>query len=347
MTKILKRLPPLACALALAVVCASCGAGRPFISDTRFTLDTQCTISLYDKQDESILKQALDLCDHYNNLFSMTAEGSDIYNINHANGAPVRADADTINVIKNGIRYSEISGGLFDITVGALTTLWNFDSKSPGVPDADKIKAALKTVDYRNIVIQGDTVTLKNPDAMIDLGGCAKGYIADRVKDFLASRGVRRAIINLGGNVVVMGSKGAGKPWVVGVQQPFMDRNVSIGYLYVSDKSVVTSGIYERYFNQDGKLYFHILDPTTGYPADNNLASVTIVSDESAGGDGLSSACFLLGADKAKALVESLPDTEAVFVTKDNRIITTPGIGAKIKFVKADAAGGADSAAGQ
>lgn len=316
-----------------SVSCSNTGKNqKPYISDTKFVLNTVCTISLYDKQDQSVLNQAFRLLTHYDNLFSISVKGSDVYRINHAGGEPVKVDPDTLAVFREGIRYSEESGGLFDITVGALTTLWNIEGENPKVPPESAIQAAVKTVNYKKITIDGDTVTLKNKDAMIDLGGVAKGYIADEVKDYLVSQGVHRAIVNLGGNVVVIGSKAKDTPWVVGVQQPFMDRNTDVGSLYVSDKSVVTSGIYERYFIQDGKLYAHILDPRTGYPVDNNLSSVTIVSDESREGDGLSATCFLLGVDKATKLVESLKDVEAIFITKDGQIVITPGINKKVKF---------------
>lgn len=319
-----------------SVACSITGENKkPYISDTKFVLNTVCTISLYDKQDQFVLDQAFRLLTHYDNLFSISVKGSDVYKINHACGKPVKVDPDTIAVIREGINYSEESGGLFDITVGALTTLWNIEGENPKVPPESAIQAAVKTVNYKNIAIDSDTVTLKNKDAMIDLGGVAKGYIADKVKDYLVSQGVHRAIVNLGGNVVVIGFKAKDTPWVVGVQQPFMDKNIDVGSLYVSDKSVVTSGIYERYFIQSGKLYAHILDPRTGYPVDNNLSSVTIISDESREGDGLSATCFLLGADKATKLVESFKDVEAIFITKDGQVITTLGINKKVKFVPA------------
>jgi thiamine biosynthesis lipoprotein len=312
-------------------------SAAPYISDTRFLLDTVCTVSLYDKRDKTVLEGAFSVISHYENLFSATVEGSDIDRLNHAGGRPVRVDPDTVDVIRESIGYSEASGGLFDITVGALTSLWNIEGENPTVPPTSQIEAAMKTVDYRNIVISGDTVTLKNEDAQLDLGGVAKGFIADKVRDYLASEGVRRAIINLGGNVEVMGEKAPGTPWAVGVQQPFMDRKDSIGVVYVSDKSVVTSGIYERYFVQDGRLYAHILDPRTGFPVENNLSSVTIITDNSREGDGLAATCFLLGIDKATQLVESLHDTEAIFITKDGQVITTKGVGDAVKFVPAPA----------
>lgn len=320
---------------ALLLPAVSCSLNRkPYLSGTKFLLNTTCTLSLYDKQDKKILNQAFQVISHYDNLFSTTVKSSDVYRINHADGATVKVDKDTADVIRESIRYSEESGGLFDITVGKLTTLWNIEGENPKVPPADQIQAAVKTINYKDIVVSGNTVTLRNKEAMIDLGGVAKGYIADKVKAFLVSKGVHRAIINLGGNVEVIGSKAKNTPWVVGVQQPFMDKNEDVGYLYVSDKSVVTSGIYERYFVQDGKLYAHILDPRTGYPVDNNLSSVTIVSDQSREGDGLSATCFLLGVDQATKLIESLHE-DAIFITKDGKVITTPGINKHVKFVPA------------
>ena len=332
---------------ALLFSAASCAkkSADPYISKTEFILNTSCTISLYDKQDRSILDQVFQLCSQYDKLFSMTQSGSDIYKINHAGGKAVKVSQDTVDVIEEGLGYSKKSDGLFDITVGALTSLWNIEGENPKVPPKDKIDAAMKTIDYRGIVIAGDTVALKNKDAMIDLGGVAKGFIADKLKAFLLSQGVHRAIINLGGNVEVLGSKDTNTPWIVGVQQPFQGQNQDIGYLYVTDKSVVTSGIYERYFVQDGKLYAHILDPRTGYPVENDLSSVTIVSDESKQGDGLSATCFLLGVEKATKLVESLNDVDAIFITKDGKVVTTPGINRKVKFVPASSASSASSAA--
>ncbi len=324
---------------ALALSSAACtkqaAPATAYIYDTRFLLNTTCTISLYDKQDQAILNETFDLCSRYDKLFNLSDSDSDIYKINHAGGKVVGVDPDTIAVIENGLGYSKKSGGVFDITVGALTTLWDIEGRDPKVPPEDRIKAAMETIDYRNVVISGNTVALKNKNAMIDLGGVAKGFIADKLKEFLLSRGVRRAIINLGGNVEVLGSKEENTPWVIGVQQPFMDRNEEIGYLYVSDQSVVTSGIYERYFIQDGKTYAHILDPRTGYPVENDLSSVTIISKESKQGDGLSATCFLLGVEKATRLIESLDDVEAIFITKSGEIIPTSGINRTIQFVPA------------
>lgn len=331
------------CAVAVALITAAVIAitvnsnnKKTSLSDTRFLLNTLCTVSLYDKKDSAILQGAFDVMSHYESLFSTKVAGSDIYNINHAGGAPVKVSADTIKVINEAIGYSQQSGGLFDITVGALTALWNIEGENPTVPSQERIDAARATIGYKKIAISGDTVTLEDKAAQLDLGGVAKGFIADQVRDYLRGQGVHRAIINLGGNVVTIGSKATNSPWIVGVQQPFQDRNEEVGYLYVSDKSVVTSGIYERYFVQDGKLYAHILDPRTGYPVENNLSSVTIISNDSKQGDGLSATCFLLGVDKAKELVESLPDVQAIFLTKDGQLITTKGIGDTVKFVPKD-----------
>ena len=154
----------------------------------------------------------------------------------------------------------------------------------------------------------------------INLGAIAKGYIADKMKDYLLEEGVESAIIDLGGNVLCVGQRPDGSPFRIGVQMPFADRSETAAVMEISDKSVVSSGIYERYFEQDGVLYHHILNPSTGYPYENDLVSVTIISDESVDGDGLSTTCFALGLDKGMELINSLPDVQAVFITEDYQL---------------------------
>lgn len=164
---------------------------------------------------------------------------------------------------------------------------------------------------------------LTDSKAKLDLGGIAKGFIADKMKAYLQSKKITSGIINLGGNVLTVGEKSDGSDYTVGIQKPFDESGEPICTVKVKDKSVVTSGIYERYYRVDGKLYHHILDTTTGYPVNNNLYSVTIISDSSCDGDALSTTCFALGIDKAKELINSLSGVEAIFVTDDYSIITT------------------------
>ena len=199
--------------------------------------------------------------------------------------------------------------------------------------DAD-IAVALTTIDASAIKIDGLKAALTNPDAKIDLGGIAKGYIADRMRDYLKEQGITSGIINLGGNVVVIGSKPDGSKYKVGIQKPFSEQNDIIAYVESDEISVVTSGVYERYFYVDDTLYHHILNPKTGYPVENGLTSVTILSKNSADGDGLSTSCFLLGLEDGMALIEKTPDVEAIFITEDESIHTTSGVGDELVLIQ-------------
>ena len=238
------------------------------------------------------------MADRFDRLFSMNKKSSDIWSINHAKGQPVSVSDDTAKIIREGLKYSAISDGAFDITIGRLTSVWEKAREKKKIPSDDLVKEALSTVDYRNVLIDGNKVTLKNPDAMIDLGGIAKGYIADRMKSYLKKHHVQSALINLGGNVLVIGDKPDGSHYRIGIQEPFASEGTTVTEVAVSDKSVVTSGIYERYFKKNGKIYHHIIDTGTGYPEENGIKSVTVISKKSVDGDALSTVLFVLGSDK-------------------------------------------------
>ncbi len=327
MKKILKTLLVLSIILSLTAL-SGCAPAKPE-KKSQFMLNTNCTLIVYGNNASKIIDEAFALGVTYENLLSTVIEGSDVYRINHAGGQPVTVSDDTIAILNKSIHYSEVSNGLFDVTMGNLTALWDFPGANHVVPDSSVIAADLKTVGYKYIKIEGNTVTLLKPGAQLDFGAIAKGYIADRLADYLKTQKVQGAIVNLGGNVITVGEKPKIKTWIVGIQQPFADRNETIGAVTVGEKSVVTSGIYERSFTAaDGKFYHHILDPRTGYPVENTLSAISIISDLSVDGDGLSTTCFLLGIEKSIALIESLPNTEAIFITKDNKIISTSGLGA-------------------
>ena len=288
--------------LAVLVAVAFCGcvgeeqtAGP--ISETRMTLNTICTVTIYDTQDRAILTGALDLCAEYEALFSISEEGSDVWRINNAKGAPVAVATPTAQVISAGLEYGELSGGMFDITIGRLSTLWDFTGQS-GVPSDEEIALARGTVDYRQVAIEGNIVQIANPETWIDLGGIAKGYIADRAADFLIENGVKSAIIDLGGNIVAVGQRPDGSPWRIGVTKPFGQRSDLLGVVEIGEASVVSSGIYERQFEENGVFYHHILDPFTGMPATSNVAGATIISEGSMEGDALSTIVLLMGVER-------------------------------------------------
>lgn len=298
------------------------------ISRTDFAFDTVITITVYNKEDADALDDCFSLAKHYETLFSRTLPESDVSRINDAAGSPVTVDPETIDLLKAALSYAELSDGVFDPTIGAVSSLWDFNSGNGSVPSASNIEAAVKTVDYHSVTIdkENQTVQLQNKDAKIDLGGIAKGYIADRMKDTLLSLGVQNAVINLGGNVLVIGDKPDGSAYHIGIQKPFAEEGTPLAELPLSDMSLVSSGIYERYFEKDGELYHHILDTKTGYPVRNNLLGVTIRSQKSVDGDALSTICFALGLENGLSLIESIPDTEAVFITDDYELHPSSGL---------------------
>ena len=327
-----KKITALLAASALLLSgCSGLSAKRDQVyTDTLF--DTVVNIRIYDAADESVLKGCEELCKKYDAMFSRTNENSEISMINNAGGAAVEVSKETIKLIQKGIYYSEMSNGAFDITIGSVSALWDFKSDAPAVPDAAAIAEAVSHVNYKNILIRDNTVRLLDPQAKLDVGAIAKGYIADRVRDYLEEEGIDHAMIDLGGNIVAMGSKPDGTDYNIGIQKPFDESGTPITSVKLSNKSIVTSGIYQRYFEADGVLYHHILDTATGYPCDNDLASVTIINDSSVDGDALSTTCFAMGLTDGLAFAESLPNTEAIFITTDGELHCTSGIGTSIPF---------------
>lgn len=316
------------CALALAV----CSSSKSPITRNGFYFDTVIQITIYDSGNETILNECMSLADKYENLLSATIEGSDIWNINHSGGQPVEVSDETAMLLETALSYCDMTGGRIDLTVESVSGLWDFHLGSLGnptgtdnLPDKESITDALKHVDYHNLSINGNTVTLKDPEASISLGFIAKGFIADKMKEYLLSRNIKSAIINLGGNLLAIGSKPDGTAFKFGIQKPFDAQGTIITSLLVSDCSLVSSGVYERYFYQDDILYHHILNPSTGYPVQNNLFSVTILSESSMIGDALSTSCFVLGLDEGMALIESMDGVEAVFITEDYELHYSSG----------------------
>ncbi|HWT75803.1 MAG TPA: FAD:protein FMN transferase [Mobilitalea sp.] len=311
---------------------------QEYITASDFLLDTNVTINLYDKQDETILNGCFDLIKKYENIYSRTKETSELYALNHRT-APIKDGAYQISdeladILKYGLYYCELSEGAFDISIEPASSLWEFTSSTPTVPSDTDITAALPYINYKYIHLKGNSITFDKDRVGIDLGAIAKGYIADRIKDYLLANGVKSAMINLGGNVLSVGEKPDGSPFHVGIQKPFADRNETVAVMDISDLSVVSSGVYERYFEANGKLYHHILNPKTGYPYDNELISVTIISKKSTDGDGLSTTCFALGLEKGLDLIASLPDTYAVFITSDYKIYYSKGFKDAIKITE-------------
>lgn len=309
--------------LILILFIGGCAKPNEPVTKTGFYFDTVIQITIYDAGKEYCLDECMTLAGKYENMLSPTVEGSDIWNINHSNGNPVPVSEETAELLKTALIYCETSGGRIDLTMETVSRLWDFhadhsdNSSSERIPDKETVTEALRHVNYRNLLIEDGTVRLLDPDSTVSLGFIAKGYIADKIKEYLLSQNVENAIINLGGNLLAVGTKPDGMPFQFGIQMPFDEQGSTITVLPVSDKSTVSSGVYERFFYQDDTLYHHILDTASGFPVQNHLLGVTILSDSSTTGDALSTTCFVLGLDEGMALVESLDDVEAVFITDD------------------------------
>ncbi|HHT56803.1 FAD:protein FMN transferase [Herbinix luporum] len=309
-----------------------------FISKSAFLLNTFISISIYDKQEEAILDQCMELIKKYEKIFSRTDPESELYAINNQTapheGLTYYISDEMSELIAYGLYYSKLSDGAFDISIAPVSSLWDFTGINPRLPSKEEINKALAYIDYKNIHLEGNKLTLAREGIRLDLGAIAKGYIADKVKEYLLSQGVNSAIINLGGNVLCLGTKPDGSYFKVGIQKPYADRNETIAIMEINDMSVVSSGVYERYFTFEGNNYHHILNPKTGYPYNNNLISVSIISKASVDGDGLSTSCFALGLDEGIKLLESIPDTYGIFITSDYEVHYTKGFKEAITLIE-------------
>ena len=325
--KILTALLP--CMLLSMLCLGGCSGKQEPVSKTGFLFDTVVTITLYgsDRDQEELLEECFRKGEAYEQLFSRTIETSEISRINQAKGEPVTVSDDTRELIEKGLYYSELSGGAFDITIAPVSSLWDFKSADPSVPDADAISRAVQAVDYHTVHIDGNQVWLENPDAALDLGGIAKGFIADRLKEFLVSNGVSSGIINLGGNVLTIGQKPDGSLFRVGVRDP-KDTGSSLAVISMGPGTVVTSGVYERCFEKDGVFYHHILDPETGLPAETDLTSATIVGQSSMDADAMATALIVMGREKALAFCEE-HQVEAMFIDGEDNVTCTSGFAEK------------------
>ncbi len=326
-----KRLFKLLPLLLLSLFFSGCTRKEP-IHKSGFYFDTVISITLYDPSKTAELEHCFTLAEQYENYFSTSIPDSDISQINAAAPHSVPVHPETLELIQKGLSYAAVSKGKFDITIGKLAELWDFESEAPKLPNAAAVAKAAAAVDYRKVSVNGNEVALTDPDAALDLGGIAKGYIADKMKEYLLSQGITSGLINLGGNVLTIGTKEDGSAYTIGIQKPFDETGASVASVSIKDQTVVTSGVYERYFEQNGTRYHHILDTGTGYPYDNGLLSVSVICNNSADGDGLSTSCFALGLTKGMELIESLEHTEAIFITSDGKLHCSSGIGTKIPF---------------
>lgn len=318
--------------ICFALLLSACGsASAPATEENKqsrvvFYFDTVITVTVYSK-DKKLLDDLDKECQRFEKLLSKTVEGSDVWRINHSQGERVPVHQETRELLEKALEYSRISDGRFDVTVEPCVALWDFTGEGIGtLPDADELAAAAEKVDWTKIDMNEEGVLL--PEGMsIDLGAIAKGYISDKMADFVSERGVESAIINLGGNVRTVGLKPDGSQWRIGIQDPEGIRDQTIvGVVALENSAVVTSGIYERGFTLDNVVYHHILDPETGWSVQNELAGVSIITQEACTADALSTTVFTMGLEEGTKFIEGLEGVDAIFVTRDGDVSWTSGL---------------------
>ena len=299
------------------------------LSRTELFMGTVVTITLYDCNDSAILDKAFDRVAEIESLVSINNSGTELDKVNDSAGiSPIEVTPTTFEIVKKGLEYSKLSNGDFDITIGPLVKLWNIGLDNAKIPTQEEIDSVLPSIDYNLLELneENHTIFLKNKNMMIDLGSIAKGYAADEISRILTENDVNSAIIDLGGNIYAHGIKPSGKDWNIGIQNPFNNRGDIVGVLKTKNKTVVTSGIYERYIEKDGVKYHHLLNPHTGYPFENNIAGVSIITDKSTDADALSTIVFAKGLEEGLKFVETSPNVDAIFITTDNKVYITNGI---------------------
>lgn len=319
--------PLLLCIFLAAVAIASHAAADPLVR-TELVMDTPCTITLPKGGNQAIMDEVFDRLKQIDAELSEQKPDSEIAKVNAAAGIhPVKVGDDALAMIKRDLRYAAMSDGAFDPSVGPLVKLWGIGTDHARLPSKAEIAAALALVNWKDVVVDktAKTIFLKRKGMSIDLGSGTKGYATDAVVDILRAKGISQAIIDLGGNIFVMGSKDGGKPWNVGLQTPGSDRGDYLGIAKLSDMTMVTSGIYERFFIQDGVRYHHIFDTKTGYPVQNGLVSLTIVTKKSFDADGCTTMLFALGREKGMALGEKM-GLDLIVVDDANKVYLSSGV---------------------
>lgn len=294
-----------------------------------YALGTTINLTVSGKNREIAIEKAVSRLMDIEEKMSLFKDSSEISKINkYAGISPQRVSSDTYFVIKSAYEFCSLSKGTFDITIGPLTKLWGINTNHASIPSKGEINNTLKLVNYKDIILLDKymEVMLKNKGEIIDVGGIAKGYAADEIVKIFKECGIKSAIIDLGGNIFVLGKKENKTLFNVGIQNPFKAQGLYTGILKLSDKSIVTSGNYERYFEHNGKRFHHIIDPKTGYPSESKIVSATIISDTSLIGDGLSTGVYILGVEDALKLIESMEGVDAVLITDDKKIYRTSNI---------------------
>jgi len=324
--------------LLISITLVGCEKKVEMVTDTAYMLGTQLQISVWTadkKAAEATIKESFDRISEIEQRMSVNIENSDISLLNENAGRnPVQVHDDVAFVIEKSLDYARISKGAFDPTIGKLVKLWGIGTKEERIPQQSEIEEAIQYVNYNLLSREGENkFKLDIEEMYADLGGIAKGYAADEVYSILKISGIQHAIINLGGNVFTLGKKVDESDWKVGIQNPFQPTGTHMGIVQISDKAVVTSGNYERFFVKDNKRYHHIIDPHTGYPSENGVISATIITNHSIDADALSTSVYVLGVEEGLKLVESLENVEGILITEDRRVYLSSGMKGKLDIV--------------
>ncbi len=321
---------PAVLGLLFMILITGCGQRQlEEVTANDFALGTTCSIKLFGTGNREYLQPALDIAKEIEEKMSVHLEASEISRVNSRAGKePVQVSDETFALVQRAYEYSEMGEGVFDLTIGPLVSLWDIGSGSEEVPDDQAVSDALQLVNYSDLVLDPEEkkIGFRRDGMRIDLGAIAKGYAADRMVAYLKGQGVKYGIINLGGNVYAFGEKNGSSPWKIGIQSPDDERGRYIGVLEARDRAVVTSGKYERYFTENGRRYHHILNTENGYPVENGISSVSVVSADAAAADALSTLVFGLGLEEGLRLSEELEDVEAIIITGEAVVYTTSGL---------------------
>ena len=313
--------------LLLLVNIYSCKQKERNVQRVEFAFDTVCSIQIFtnmeEKKAQSVLDEAFAKLKKLENIFSPTLKESELYKLNkNTSSKEISISPELCHVMEESLRFAHLTSGAFNPCIGSLTKLWQpLWQGEANLPTQKEIENALAYVDYFDCVIVNKNI-VKLPYIKLDLGASAKGYATDCIKAILSENGIKKTVIDLGGNVLVMQKDDDKSKMKVGIKNPIInERNKVAGYVEVKNKAIVTSGNYERFIEKDGKIYHHIISSKTGYPVENELNAVTIISDEAMISDILSTSCFVLGLEKSKELLAKLPNTSAIFFLKNDEIV--------------------------
>lgn len=319
----------LAGVLAAGAVLTGCGGEQKVSSQSSqvFAMDTVMLLTVYGDQAQQGLDQAEQTIQKLEKLWSATDENSEIWALNHSGGNWVELSEDTQEILSRGLELCALTDGALDLTAYSAVQAWGFPTGAYRVPDEAELEQLVGTIDYTQVELDDNQARLPE-DMSLDLGAVAKGRLGEVLSQDLKELGVTSALLELGGNIQTVGTKPDGSRWRVGIQDPNSQEGGYLAIVEVADQAVVTSGDYQRYFEQDGQTYCHIMDPATAAPADSGVDSVSIVGSDGTVCDALSTALFVMGEEKGAQFWKDHPelDFEAIFVSQDGTIAVTEGL---------------------